>query len=103
VHDALVDPDRDTTRQLLKLSTDEQRPKVLEAVRPQLVVWSSIWTQRPDAVIRFDLFAGDSGDGTDLMWTLLVEEPEPHAASIRHLCKRVNELINAELRYSFGL
>ncbi len=103
MHDALVDPDRDPTRPWLKLAANEQPPKVLESVRPQLVVWSSIWMQRPDAVIRFDLVAGADGDGTDLTWTLLVEEPEPHTALIRHLCKRVNELINAELRYSFGL
>lgn len=89
-------------RQWLKLAADEQPPQVVEAVRPQLVVWSSLWPQRPDALIRFDLPADASGSGTDLTWTLLMEEPEPHEALLGHLRKRINELINAELRYSFG-
>ncbi|MEH3075558.1 MAG: hypothetical protein PGN11_02595 [Quadrisphaera sp.] len=32
----------------------------------------------------------------------LVEEPPPDPALAGHLCKRLNQLINAELRYSFG-
>lgn len=102
VHDALVDPGRDPVRAWLKLAADEQPPQVVESVRPQLVVWSSLWPQRPDALIRFDLPADAAGQGTDLTWTLLVEEPEPHPALLGHLRKRINELINAELRYSFG-
>lgn len=42
--------------------------------------------RRNQPLIRFELPADESGQGTDLTWTLLVEEPEPHA----------------ELRYSFG-
>ena len=102
MHDALVDPHREATRQWLKLAADEQQPQVLEATRPDLVVWSSLWPQRPDARIRFDLPPDSAGQGTDLTWTLLVEEPEPHPALLGHLRKRINELINAELRYSFG-
>lgn len=102
VHDALVKPDRDSARQWLKLAADEQPPHIVEAARPELVVWSSLWPQRPDALIRFDLPADASGQGTDLTWTLLVEEPEPHPSLLGHLRKRINELINAELRYSFG-
>jgi hypothetical protein len=50
--------------------------------------------------VRFDL-AGDDG-GTMLRWTLSVEEPDPGAGLTGHLCKRLNQLVNAELRYSFG-
>ena len=102
VHDALVDPHRDPLRPWLKLAADEQPPRVLEAVRPHLVIWSSLWPHRPDAVIRFDLPVDAAGQGTDLTWTLLVEEPEPEPPLLGHLRKRINELINAELRYSFG-
>ena len=102
VHDALVEPDRDPARQWLRLAADEQPPRIVEAARPELVVWSSLWPQRPDALIRFDLPADASGQGTDLTWTLLVEEPEPHPSLLGQLRKRINELINAELRYSFG-
>ena len=101
VHDALVEPDRDPSRPWLSLLVDEQPPTIIESVRPGLVVWSSLWPHRPDAVIRFDLPA-DTGGGTDLTWTLLVEEPEPHLAQLGHFRKRINQLINADLRYSFG-
>jgi hypothetical protein len=81
---------------------DEQRPKVLLAEEPLLVVWSSLWTRRPDAQVRFDLHGDGERQGTDLRWTLSVEEPGPEPRLVGHMCKRLNELINAELRYSFG-
>lgn len=42
------------------------------------------------------------GGGTDLRWTLFVQEPAPGEELVGHLRKRMNQLINAELRYSFG-
>lgn len=65
------------------------------------VVWSSIWIKRPDAVIEFDLPLDGTGS-TDLTWTLLVNEPIPDDALVGHMRKRINQLINADLRYSFG-
>lgn len=100
VFEALTEPERPGGRPWLHLLDDEVRPQVLESVRPGLVVWSSIWLERPDATVRFDLPAG--GGGTDLRWTLSVEEPLPDDALLGHLRKRMNQLINAELRYSFG-
>jgi hypothetical protein len=52
--------------------------------------------------VRFDLPREDGGHGTDLRWVLLVEEPVPDASFLGHLRKRLNELVNADLRYSFG-
>ncbi len=95
-------PNRDPSRQWLRLAVDEQPPEVLECEEPELVVWSSLWPSRPDAVIRFELPLDAEGQGTDLTWTLLVHEPEPELALLSHLRKRINVLINAELRYSFG-
>jgi hypothetical protein len=100
--EALTKPNRDPMRQWLKLADDEQPPTVIEAIEPDLVLWSSLWPARPDAVIRFDLPFDAERQGTDLTWTLLVEEPEPDAPLLGHLRKRINVLINAELRYSFG-
>ncbi len=74
--------------------------KSFESDEPTLVVWSSIWPKRSDAVIRFNL--PPRGGGTNLRWTLSVEEPIPNEALLGHLRKRMNQLINAELRYSFG-
>jgi hypothetical protein len=102
VFEALTQPDRDPGRRWLVLLSDEQRPEVLSAEEPHLVIWSSLWPRCPGARVRFDLHDGARGDGTDLRWTLSVEEPAPAASLIGHMCKRLNVLINAELRYSFG-
>jgi hypothetical protein len=100
VFEALVEPDRDPARPWLRLLGDEQRPEVLEAAEPYLVVWSSLWSRRPDARVRFDLAPEDAG--TRLTWTLQVAEPMPDASQLGHLRKRLNQLINADLRYTFG-
>jgi hypothetical protein len=98
---SLQEPDSDPARPWLRLLGDEQRPRVVEARPPELVVWSSLWPSRPDALVRFDL-TSDGHGGTDLRWTLLVAEPAPDASKLGHLRKRLNQLINAELRYSYG-
>lgn len=102
VFEALVLPYRDPTREWLKLAFDERPPEIVQSREPDLVVWSSLWGSRPDAVIRFELPLGAGGQGTDLTWTLLTDEPAPEPILIGHLRKRINTLINAELRYSFG-
>jgi hypothetical protein len=102
VFEALTQPDRDPARPWLVLLPDEQRPEVLVAKEPRLVVWSSLWPRRPDARVRFDLEQDAERSGTDLRWTLSVEDPAPDASLTGHLCKRLNVLVNAELRYSFG-
>ena len=48
----------------------------------------------------FDL--PQDGYGTDLNWVLLVDEPVPDASLLSHMRRRINELINANLRYTFG-
>ena len=70
-------------------------------MRPSLVIWSSLWPDRPNDRIRFTI-ASDGGDGTNLKWSL--ESPDlplddDRLARIRH---RINYLINGEMRYSFG-
>jgi hypothetical protein len=101
IFEALTEPDRDPARRWLRLPDDEVRPRVLEAVEHDLVVWSSIWIKRPDAIVRFDLLRDGHG-GTDLRWTLLLDEPAADQSSLGHMRKRLNQLINAELRRSFG-
>lgn len=99
VHEALIDPDRDPSRPWLHLLGNEQRPIVLESEAPHLVVWSSLWPWRPDAQIRFDL---TGVGGTTLEWTLYVDEPAPDRETIVRMRKRINRLINANLRFTFG-
>lgn len=102
VFEALTEPDREGARPWLILREDEEPPTILESRRPDYVLWSSLWPSRPDARLHFDLPPDTFGQGTDLCWTLLVDEPEPDGPMIGHMRKRVNELINANLRYSFG-
>ncbi|WP_338079930.1 hypothetical protein [Antrihabitans stalactiti] len=51
--------------------------------------------------MQFDLPPGARG-GTDLRWTLFVQPPAPSISTIGHMRKRINTLINANLRYTFG-
>lgn len=101
VYEALIDPHRDPHRVWLMLRVDEQEPQVLECRAPDLVVWSSLWPSRPSATIRFEI-ESDGGSGCALRWTLADEEPAPDASVVGHMRKRINELINANLRYTFG-
>ncbi|WP_199513553.1 hypothetical protein [Nucisporomicrobium flavum] len=96
---ALTDPAADPVRPWLHLLDDEHPPQILHAA-PDVVVWSSLWPKRPDARIRFDL-ASDGAGGTDLRWTLHVEEPLPDPSLLGHLRKRLNHLVNADLRATF--
>lgn len=102
VFDALIETNSDPQKQWLILMADENEPMIIESRKPDYVIWSSLWTKRPDARLRFDLPADASGQGTDLCWTLTVDDPMPDAALLGHMRKRVNQLINASLRYSFG-
>jgi hypothetical protein len=99
---ALTEPHRDPQRLWLILLDDETEPTVIESHQPDYVIWSSLWTKRPDARLRFDLPVDAAGEGTNLSWTLTVDDPMPDAPLLGHMRKRVNELINANLRYSFG-
>ena len=100
VFDDLCDPNRQPARPWLHLLDDEVAPEILLSERPHRVLWSSLWVTRPDARVQFDLHPARGG--TDLRWTLHVDEPVPDAALIGHMRKRVGELINANLRYTYG-
>lgn len=102
IFEALTQPDRDPYRPWLVLLHDEHRPEIFEVDEPHLVVWSSLWVRRPDARVRFDLPHDGQHQGTDLRWTLLVEGEAPEPTLLGHMRKRLNQLINANLRYSFG-
>jgi hypothetical protein len=100
VHESLTRPMRPEGRPWLVLLHDEHVPEVLASDPFTRVLWGSIWDRRPDAQVRFDLEGGNGG--THLRWTLLVDQPDPGPALTGHMCKRLNQLVNAELRYSFG-
>jgi hypothetical protein len=102
VFEDLTVPNRSAARPWLNLLDDEVPPEVLESREPAYVVWSSLWPRRPDARITFELPPGRAGGGTDLRWTLTVDEPVPDDSLTGHLRKRINTLIHADLRYTYG-
>ena len=102
VFDSLRDPHELSTRHWLTLLPDEVEPRILEQVRPRLVVWSSLWPARPRDIVRYEL-SPDGGGGCLLRWTLLSPEAaSPSEAQLGHLCRRLNVLINEKLALSYG-
>jgi hypothetical protein len=84
----------------LELLDDEVAPRILEATKPDVVVWSSLWPSRPDDLIRFDLTP--SGTETSLRWTLTTSGEPPDESKLGHLRFRLNLLINKTLRHTYG-
>ena len=100
--EALVDPfNTDVGREWFNVRPGEQPPTILEQHRPGLVVWSSIWTDQPDLLIRFDIDGGE-GAGCVVTWRLLGREGElVDEEDIRRRRYRLNQLINGQLRDTF--
>jgi hypothetical protein len=100
VWESLSVPRRPGARPWLNLLPDEIEPSILETSRPNLVVWSSIWPKTPDQEIRFEI-ASDGSYGTNLTWEL--HSPvEMDASAVGHRRFRLNRLLWADLRYSYG-
>ncbi|MBF6176473.1 SRPBCC family protein [Nocardia blacklockiae] len=100
VWESLTRPRRPGARPWLDLLPDEIEPVVLAAEPPDVVVWSSLWPGTPDVRVRFDLSA--AGCGTLLRFTLLAAEQQPDPSKTGHLRRRMNRLLFADLRYSYG-
>lgn len=98
--DDLCNPNRQPVRPWLDLQDDEIAPTVVDSNRPNYVVWSSMWIRRPDASVRFELVSARGG--TDLRWTLYADDPMPDIGFVDHMQRRIGELINANLRYTYG-
>jgi len=100
VWDSLVQPERKGTRPWLSLAADEVAPRILRAEEPHRVVWSSIWPSRPNDEVHFELAA--IGSETSLKLTLLTPDEPPDQSTTGHLRHRLNHLLFADLRYSYG-
>ena len=102
IWETLVEPRRPTQyHEWLILDDDEIEPRVVEAVRPELVVWSSIWPDRPDDRIRFEI-SGDGAAGSRLRWILESPDEWPSDEVLGHMRYRINYLINGKMRQSLG-
>jgi hypothetical protein len=70
------------------------------AREPNLVVWSSLWPDRQQDLIRFDI--RPAGNGSALRWTLTTTDAAPTDRKLGHQRYRLNLLINQRLRLSYG-
>ena len=100
VWESLTQPRRHGARPWLNLLPDEVEPRVLEAERPIRVVWSSLWPSRPKDRVQLEL--ASVGTETLLKFTLLTPDDLPDQSQTGHLRRRLNELLYAELRFSYG-
>ncbi|WP_091447549.1 hypothetical protein [Actinokineospora iranica] len=100
VWESLTEPRRPSARPWLDLLPDETEPNVLDSAHPHLVVWSSLWPDRPDDRIRFDL--RPVGQDCGLRWTLTTTGEPPSTSRLGHLRYRLNLLVNDRLRRSYG-
>lgn len=73
---------------------------MLAAEKPERVVWSSLWPSRPNDQVHFELTAVDCG--TSLKFTLLTPDEAPDQSKTGHLRRRLNYLLFADLRFSYG-
>ncbi len=99
VWEALCDPWNMGEREWFDVQPGEVAPTVIEAERPRLVVWSSIWAGQPELRVRFDLEA--DGAGSFVTWTLLGPAGELAERDLRPRRYRLNQLINGRLRDAF--
>lgn len=96
----MVNPRRPNARPWLNLLPDEVDPQILQADAPDLVVWSSLWPSRPNDQVRFELRL--VRNDTALTFRLLTPDDPPDASKLGHLRHRLNHLLFADLRYSYG-
>ena len=99
VFESLTEPRRPGARPWLFLEPDEVDPRVLAAEPPDRIVWSSLWSSRPDDEIHFAVLPHENE--TRLVFTHLSPLPMPGDPTLRHLRRRINVLLWADLRESY--
>lgn len=96
----MVDPLDARARPWLVLLEDEVEPRIIDAQEPDSVIWSSLWPSRPNDRIHLEL--SDAGYQTLVRFRLLTPDDAPDPSKTGHLRRRMNQLLFADLRYSYG-
>ena len=97
VFDDLAAPARTGPRVWLDLGASTW-PRVLESERPHRLVWSSLWSDRPEDRVELEL--AEHGSETALTYTLWAAGEVPADAEDRR--RRVSVLLWADLRETYG-
>jgi hypothetical protein len=97
---SLAHPDQPGARPWLVLLDDEVPPRVLAGRQPTTVVWSSLWPSRPRDEVRLEL--SDVRAETLLTFTVLTPDDPPDPSKAGHIRRRLNQLLFADLRFSYG-
>lgn len=63
----LMKPNRDRPG-VADVALREVAPQMIRQEGAEVIIWSSIWSKRPTAQVRFDVDGGPSG--SELRWTL---------------------------------
>lgn len=80
---------------------DEVEPTVLRSVEERSIVWSSLWPSRPRDEVWLEV--ADAGGGETLLtFRLLTPDEAPDESKLGHLRFRLNHLLFADLRFSYG-
>ncbi len=79
---------------------DEQSPEIIQAVEPTRVVWGSIWPDRPDLRVVFEIEA-QASYGCVVTWILYGPTDTLDADDLERRRYRMNQLINGILRDVF--
>lgn len=100
VWESLVHRHEPGARPWFFLLSDEVEPQILRASKPTSVVWSSLWPSRPRDQVHLNLT--DANHETLLRFTLLTPDEVPDQSKAGHLRRRMNQLLFADLRFSYG-
>ena len=102
VWEALNDPSRSTRSWSWFVPLDgEIVPTVISSSKPHSVVWGSIWQDRLELRIQFEL--EPDGPGSFVTWRLFGRSNEFDAEDLSRRRHRLNYLINGQLRAYFDL
>jgi hypothetical protein len=100
VWDDLVAPRTTGARPWLVLEAEEVPPRVLESERPGRVVWSSLWTDRPDDVVTLDLTR--AGAGSKLRVRVSTPDAAPEDDDVARVSRRMGQPLYGGLRLTYG-
>jgi hypothetical protein len=82
------------------LQSNEIAPVVVEGEKPGSLTWSSIWPDKPELRIRFEI--GPHGEGSMVTLVLLGPEDGRDPDDEERRRYRLSQLINGRLRAKYG-